>query len=236
MRIESIGLPGSGKTTLSTACYAALRAAGHVVVNPAEIDQLDASHPPGNKGLWKHCKSRQSHHIGHYLAEHLNMHQFFNTYYAKNMRNIGLSLSVGADLSRSQMHADLFDYFFVDEGFLHLGSHALLEHAHWDFSGCADGLEAFLDSMPRPDAVLYPKASVETATTGIFARMAEHSDAQAQRRFKNAFGGASGMHARHQLIDTIIKRLNDMGVPVITVEAHSPLDSIIDVVLSELPR
>jgi hypothetical protein len=234
VRIESIGLPGSGKTTLSKGCRTALRAAGHVVVGPTELDQIDESHPPRNKGLWRHSKARQSHHIGQYLSEHLDMHQFFNTQYSKNIRNIGLSLSVGADLSRSFMHAEHFDYFFVDEGFLHLGSHALLEHANWDFLSCADGLGIFLDSMPRPDAVIYPKASVETATSGIFRRMPDHSDKQAQRRFKKAFGGAPGMRSRLQLIDTIVKRLKYMGIPVITVAAHSQLDNIVDVSLSKL--
>ena len=234
MRIESIGLPGSGKTTLSKGCRTALRAAGHVAVGPTELDQIDESYPPSNKGLWRHSNARQSHHIGQYLSEHLDMHQFFDTQYSKNTRNIGLSLSVGADISRSFMHAEHFNYFFVDEGFLHLGSHALLEHANWDFLNCADGLGIFLGIMPRPDAVIYTKASVETATSGIFRRISNLSDRQAQRRFKNAFGGAPGMQSRLQLIDTIVKRLKYMGIPVITVAAHSPLVNIVDVSLRKL--
>jgi hypothetical protein len=234
LRIESIGLPGSGKTTLAKGCRIALRAAGRVVVGPTELDQIDVSHPPGSKGLWRHSKARQSYHIGQYLSEHLDMHHFFNNQYDKNIRNIGLSLSVGADLSRSFMHAEYYDYFFVDEGFLHLGSHALLQHANWDFLNCADNLGGFLESMPTPDAVIYTEASVETATSGIFKRMPNHSERQAQSRFKNAFGGTLGMQSRLQLIDTIVERLKYMEIPVVTVAAHSPLDIIVDVTLKKL--
>lgn len=234
MRLEAIGLPGSGKTTLAKGCRSALRAAGHAIVDPTALDQIDASYPPGSQGLWRLGTFRQSYHIAQYLSDYPHMHQFFQTHYAENIRNIGLSLSVGADLSRASLQAEHFDYVFVDEGFLHLGSHAILKHANWDFTGCTEGLEAFLDSLPRPDAVLYPQASVETATKGIFARLEGQSDAKANRRFNNAFGGASGMQARFQLIEAIVERLQQMGVPVITVEAHAPLDTLVDAALTEL--
>lgn len=234
MRIENLGLPGSGKSTLAKACRSVLNDAGRKAVDTSGLHKLDIRHPPGHRRLWRNEKFRQSQHIARYLTDHTAMHAFFDAHYGSNFRNIAFALGIGADLSRSNMHKDHFETFWVDEGFLHLGAHALLEATGWILEDCKAKLNGFMDVLPRPDLVLYPLATVGTATEGIFARMSGRSPEQARERFDTVFGGTKGMQVRAQLIALMVHRLEADGVPMITVTAHGDLDDLCAEVVAKI--
>lgn len=234
MRIENLGLPGSGKSTLSNLCRKRLRSADVVATDAGSLDKIDKDHPPSNSRLWQDGKWRQNYHLARYLNDHPDMHRLFNALYGDNMRSLSLALGVGADVSRYQMNADRVHSFWVDEGFFHLGSHALLGGADWQFPECLSRIDAFLAAVPLPDVILHVHASVETATNGIFARLEGRSQEQADRRFNKTFGGTKGMEARAQLIDVLIERLEDQDVQIITVPAHTDLENLCETVLGQV--
>ena len=234
MRIENFGLPGSGKTTLSARCRKQLASLGHVSTDSSALAKIDAANAPSDARLWQHSRWRQNYHLARFSSEHPNLQVLFSELYGANFRNLSLTLDVGADLSRYQMQSDHLHSFWVDEGFFHLGCHALLEASEWDFPACLMHLDRFMKTVPLPDAILHTHASVETATTGIFARLGGKSEDVADRRFNKAFGGLKGMDARARLIDAVIERLEAAGARIITVKAHSDLDALCDRVLAEL--
>jgi hypothetical protein len=234
MRIENLGLPGSGKSTLSTRCRKQLARLGHVSIDSSALAKVDAANAPSDARLWQQSRWRQNYHLARFLSEHPNLQALFGELYGANFRNLSLTLDVGADLSRYQMQSDHLHSFWVDEGFFHLGCHALLEASEWDFPACLMHLDRFMETVPLPDAILHTDASVETATTGIFARLEGKSKDVANRRFNKAFGGSKGMDARASLIKVMVERLKAAGARIIAVKAHYDLDALCDEVLAEL--
>ena len=223
MRVETFGLPGAGKTTISTAVQGLLKDQGHIALNARELDELDAAHPPGFKRIWQEDKDRQTFHIARYLQKHGAFHSFCTKLYSDNTRNLGLLLSVGADLSRYRLRAGQLNSFWVDEGFLHLGVHALLEASGWNRVRAQDDIARYLDLLPRPDAIMMVNASVETATKGIFARIPGRSAERSTRRFENAFGGTEGMIERARIITMVAERMHSEGVPILEAERAGDL-------------
>ncbi len=236
MRIENFGLPGSGKSTISSAVRSRLADEGLVVPDPPALDALDAANPPGHQRIWREDKERQSFHTANYLKTHSAFHLICNTLYSQKTRNLGLLLSVGADMSRHQMNAARLHSFWVDEGFLHLGAHALMVASNWDVARCARSIEHFMSAIPRPDAVLLVRTSVEVATDGIFRRMSGKSLAQAERRFRKAFGGGRGMTERAALIDQMTVYLRSMHIPIIEVQGHTDVDALATKITAEVKR
>lgn len=234
MRLENLGLPGSGKSTLSSQCRKQLAASGHVSVDSSGLSKIDQTTAPSNARLWHDSRWRQTYHLARFLDQHAPLHQVFNQLYDQNFRNLSLVLDVGADLSRYDLLSDQLHSFWVDEGFFHLGCHALLDAAQWAFPDCLTHLDALIDAVPLPNAILHTDATVDVATKGIFARLEGRSPEHAQRRFNKAFGGAQGMDARARLIDAMVLRLEGAGAKIITLKAHGDLDLMCDSVLDHL--
>ena len=237
MRIESLGLPGAGKTTLERACQAHLAEQGLISLDPAALDALDKEHPQGHRRIWRNDKLRQSFHIASYLSQHTNMHGFFATHYAQNPRNLALSLAVGADISRHEIQRDRLHSFWVGEGLLHLGSVALLESTGWKMPGALPLIDDLLAALPAPDVVVYLQAEPDLATEALLSRMAGfgHSPDSARGRFEQFFGGDAGMATRREVLDRLADGLEAAGVCVLRLQAHGALPTMMETVLGRLP-
>lgn len=236
MRIESIGLPGAGKTTLEKTCRVMLEAEGKRALDANALDALDAQHPQGHPRIWRNEKLRQSYHIAGYLSAHIDMHGFLAAHYGSHRRNVALSLGVGADISRYRICKHRLHSFWVGEGMLHLGSVALLETAGWKLDESRPFISDLVEVLPPPDAVLYLRAEPQMATEALLSRMSrfQTKDGVVDDRFNKFFGGTEGMAVRHDVLDLLADQLVAAGIPVITLQAHGDRDAMARQVLDGL--
>lgn len=236
MRIESLGLPGSGKSTLVKSCHASLRADGHVACNVAELTLLDRDNSPSMGLLWNRTRIREAFHMARYVDWYPQAHAWLMQAYRDRSRNIALAAAVGSDLSKHRLHRDRLHSFWVDEGFLHTGVFAALHLSKWAHAPARDHLIAFLRVAPPPDVVVVTQLSWEVARPALLARFQSQGahENEAWRRYIDHFGGDRGMQARAQLIDDALEYLRRSGIRLIELQGHGDLEVMTQDVLDSL--
>lgn len=232
LRIESLGLPGSGKSTLIKACRAALADDGTKDIDSNDLEKLDRQNAPQMPVLWKQARIRHAFGLLDFIKSHPNTVDHFNTLYKGNDRNLSIIHAVGADLSRHTRLSDRYSAFWVDEGFFHYGIHAPIWAKVADPAG---EVAALLKTAPRPDVLIVTKSQPQTAIAGMRKRTgASENDTTNDKKIFRKFGDLEELTLRANLIDQVGSGLAAAGTTVIELEAHGALSKMVEQVLDRL--
>lgn len=226
MRIESLGLPGSGKSTLVRALHARVSTQKIRSHTSATLHLLDKKTPKrGLKALWSSARKRQSYRIAEYISAYPEAVALFHHYYPDRPRNMALHYAFGADVIKHRdLHTHL-DVFWADEGFLHFGCQSI---TRLHFRHRKRHITQLLDAMPLPDAVLYTRTTPEASMTKLEERM--RSAGQSARNIARKTQKRSRRHQflvqRVKVMDETARQLAKRGVKVVKLAAHAPLDQM----------
>lgn len=221
LRIETFGLPGSGKSTLTRACLPLLRKGGMDVLVPRSLDRLDKNTKGPAPVLWRHSSFRQSYHIAEFQHHWGEVNQFFAGRYQGRFRNQALILGTGADVMKADRLSGRFDALWVDEGFLHYGMHAI-------GLGTTSEARALVGMMPAPDAVVLVDFDATSARESVLARsMAGGMSAKrASAYVAEHFGDLAAFQHRANLMDATCEALDAANIPIIRQPAMGPIEEM----------
>ncbi|MGB0799464.1 MAG: hypothetical protein ACPGRD_09130 [Planktomarina sp.] len=223
LRLETFGLPGSGKSTLTRACLSRLRDQGNMVDTAKSLDRRDAKLRGPVPVLWPKPGMRQSYRIAEFRAAWPELDAFFMRCYRDRVRNSALIAATGADVMKFEASRDQIDVFWVDEGFLHYGMHAITLQ-----DGNVDDAIQLANIMPQPDAVILVDTTPEVAMENVLRRTQDggRNAAQAARFVADHFGDLAMFEKRHRLIQATLAELRKHGVPVISQMAMGDIDEM----------
>ncbi len=231
LRIESLGLPGSGKSTLVGACRARLAEWGVPDLDAVRLDQIDQKKSPQMPVLWPQERIRQAFSGAQFGARWPDAVAFFQGVYANNARNLAIIHALGADHVRFD-RANKPLPFWVDEGFFHYGVHAIMT---LDPSQDTSAVTQLVAACPLPDALIVTRADPDQALAGIRQRAGlDADDAQKDKRFFDRYGTPADFERRGQIIENIAQGLSARGTKILELTAHDPLDQMVDHVMQAL--
>lgn len=233
LRIETFGLPGSGKSTLTKACAPLLKDAGIKVLTPKTLDQLDQKVKGPAPVLWRKDSFRQSYHIAEFDYGWPAVNRFFATRYGDRFRSQALILATGADVIKAQRLADHYDMLWVDEGFLHYGMHAIVLA-----QGALTDAHDLVQCMPKPDAVVMVDQNPAAARDSVLARSVAGgmSEERATAYVAKYFGDLAAFQFRYDLIQTTCDALGTACVPIIRQTAMGPIDDMAQETVKSLKK
>lgn len=235
MRIESFGLPGSGKSTLVKSCHEWLTEREFKTFTAPQLDKLDERNPPqGMKNFWSAVRKRQSYRVAEFHDAHPEMVARFKSYYPNKFRNLGLLNLFGSDLIKYRDLKKKIDIFWVDEGFLHFCVHGILrQDAITDKQG---ELAAFLEEMPLPDVVFHNQITPQQTMDGLRQRMeaAGQPEHRVLRKATDQDGRLEFLTNRNNLINFAAETLAGKGVKLVQQKAHQEIDVMVQFALKTI--
>ncbi len=231
MRIESLGLPGSGKSTLVTACRDRLAQSGQRDLDAARLDKIDQKKSPQMPVLWPQERVRQAFSIAQFALQWPGAVAFFQRIYGDNARNLTIVHALGGDHIKFERAGRELP-FWVDEGFFHFGVHAIMTQPPGEDVPLTAELVA---AVPQPDALIVTDADPAQALQGIRQRAGLSADDPAKdKRFRDRFGTPQDFQRRADIIASIKTQLQDRGTQVVSLPAHGPIDQMVDQCLAAL--
>lgn len=214
MRVECVGLPGAGKSTLIRRLGSALRKRGFNIKRPDQIaeepcNSADAprylNRGPDRTALFRLTQFRQRHRgLMKYVEHRLNL---------TTSEEFLFSLTICYHQA-CQEHRGSFDFSFMDEGFVHRGLAAHIDRAEAQFA-------RYLEIIPAPDALLTLVPPVELAFERAIDRRV-HKDAA--DKVMEKLGDLSVFQHRRVLQDLAGAAMAARGVPVLRIDSSKPLD------------
>jgi len=230
-RIESLGLPGSGKSTLVGACRDRMASLDLRDLDAVRLDRIDQKKSPQMPVLWPQERIRQAYSLSQFVLRWPDAVAFFQGVYADNPRNLTIIHAIGADHVRFERGRKALP-FWVDEGFFHYGVHAIMT---LDPAQDAASVDQLVGACPLPDTLIVTHADPDQALAGIRQRAGlDAGDAKKDKRFFDRFGSPADFARRARIIDAIAQGLSDRGVQILTLAAHGPLDQMVDQVMQDL--
>ncbi len=233
MFVELLGLPASGKSTLTTQIS---QHYGNLDVVLKSIGSI-ADQDPGLPGfVRRNTVPRAIYRLEQFRASYSDCMPLIDMIFDAELAQKALLVATAIDFQTYTANRALSDIAVVDEGFLHRGVYGLAKRPE-----LADQLDAYCHAIPVPDAVIFvdlpAKQAFERAVARLSQRVkAKKTQAQILTRVKKAHGDVTTFEHRRSVMQQAAKHMAGRGAHVIQLDALAPVAEVRAQAIAELDR